>query len=67
PDYDTPAADAFACKQIVHEPFMGGGLWTSAAIPLIAIYGPGRVLIIALAAVSIWLTLGWMMRTKRPR
>ncbi|MHC4289607.1 MAG: sodium/glutamate symporter, partial [Planctomycetota bacterium] len=36
PDYDTPAADAFACKQIVHEPFMGGGLWTSAAIPLIA-------------------------------
>ena len=24
PDYDTPAADAFACKQIVHEPFMGG-------------------------------------------
>jgi ESS family glutamate:Na+ symporter len=67
PDYDTPAADAFACKQIVHEPFMGGGLWTSAAIPLIAIYGPGRVLIIALAAVSIWLTLGWMMRTKRRR
>ena len=22
PDYDTPAADAFACKQIVHEPFI---------------------------------------------
>jgi ESS family glutamate:Na+ symporter len=65
PDYDTPAADAFACKQIVHEPFMGGGLWTSAAIPLIAIYGPGPVLCIALAAVSIWLTLGWIIRTKR--
>ncbi|MFZ9032493.1 MAG: sodium/glutamate symporter [Anaerohalosphaeraceae bacterium] len=65
PDYDTPAADAFACKQIVHEPFMGGGLWTSAAIPLIAIYGPGRVLCIALAAVSLWLTLGWIIRTKR--
>jgi ESS family glutamate:Na+ symporter len=67
PDYDTPAADAFACKQIVHEPFMGGGLWTSAAIPLIAIYGPVRVLIIALTAVSIWLTLGWIMRTKNRR
>ncbi len=66
PDYDTPAADAFACKQIVHEPFMGGGLWTSAAIPLIAIYGPARVLFIALAAVSIWLTVGWMMRTRKP-
>jgi ESS family glutamate:Na+ symporter len=67
PDYDTPAADAFACKQIVHEPFMGGGLWTSAAIPMIAIYGPVRVLIIALVAVSIWLILGWIMRTKNRR
>jgi len=66
PDYDTPAADAFACKQIVHEPFMGGGLWTSAAIPLIAIYGPSRVLFIALAAVAVWLTVGWIMRTKKP-
>jgi ESS family glutamate:Na+ symporter len=65
PDYDTPAADAFACKQIVHEPFMGGGLWTSAAIPLIAIYGPARVFIIALSAVSIWLVVGWMMRIRR--
>ena len=65
PDYETPAADAFACKQIVHEPFMGGGLWTSAAIPLIAIYGPGRVLFIALAAISIWLAVGWMMRIKK--
>ena len=65
PDYDTPAADAFACKQIVHVPFMGGGLWTSAAIPLIAIYGPGRVLIIALVAVSIWLMLGWVIQKKQ--
>ncbi|MCP4451175.1 MAG: sodium:glutamate symporter, partial [Planctomycetes bacterium] len=23
PDYETPAAEAFACKQIMHEPFMG--------------------------------------------
>jgi ESS family glutamate:Na+ symporter len=54
PDYKTAAADAFACKQIVHEPFMGGGLWTSTAIPLIAIYGPTRVLWIALGAMGIW-------------
>ena len=64
PDYETPAADAFACKQIVHEPFMGGGLWTSAAIPLIAIYGPMRVFLIALGAICIWLILGWIMRIK---
>ena len=65
PDYDTPAADAFACKQIVHEPFMGGGLWTSTAIPLIAIYGPGRIFIVALVVISIWLAIGWKMRCKR--
>ena len=62
PDYETPAADAFACKQIVHEPFMGGGLWTSAAIPLIAIHGPVIVLVIAVAAISIWLGVSVMMR-----
>ncbi len=66
PDYDTPAADAFACKQIVHEPFMGGGLWTSTAIPLIAIYGPARVLLIAVIVISIWLTIGYFMRIKHP-
>ncbi|MHC5082729.1 MAG: sodium/glutamate symporter [Planctomycetota bacterium] len=64
PDYDTPAADAFACKQIVHEPFMGGGLWTSTAIPLIAIYGPMRVFLIALGVISIWLVVGYLMRVK---
>jgi ESS family glutamate:Na+ symporter len=65
PDYETPAADAFACKQIVHEPFMGGGLWTSAAIPLIAIYGPGRVFLIAVTVISIWLAIGWLMQIKK--
>ncbi len=54
PDYETAAADAFACKQIIHEPFMGGGLWTSTAIPLIAIYGPGRVLWITLVVMAFW-------------
>ena len=67
PDYETEAAEAFAAKQLLHEPFMGGGLWTSAAIPLIAIYGPTRVLIIALAAISIWLTVGWKMQRKKPQ
>ena len=62
PDYETPAADAFACKQIVHEPFMGGGLWTSTAIPLIAIMGAGRVLLIASTAMAFWLVLIFLPR-----
>ena len=62
PDYKTPAANAFACKQIVHEPFMGGGLWTSTAIPLIAIIGAGKVLAIASAAIVFWLVVIFLPR-----
>lgn len=57
PDYKTPAANAFAYKQILHEPFMGGGLWTSTAIPLLALWGGGPVLAIAAGAVTLWLIL----------
>ena len=54
PDYKSPAADAFAYKQILHEPFMGGGLWTGAAIPLIALWGGWPVFGIAVGAVVLW-------------
>jgi len=57
PDYDTPAANAFAYKQILHEPFMGGGLWTSMAVPFIVLWGGWGVFSIACAAVAIWLIL----------
>ena len=62
PDYETPAADAFACKQILHEPFMGGGLWTSMAIPLLAAYGGLPVFFIALSAIIIWLIVLFFMK-----
>jgi ESS family glutamate:Na+ symporter len=54
PDYETPAADAFACKQLLHEPFMGGGLWTGMAIPLLFAIGAWPVFLIACGAVVIW-------------
>jgi ESS family glutamate:Na+ symporter len=65
PEYETPAADAFACKQLVHEPIMGGGLWTGMAIPLIAVIGPTKVLIIAATALVFWLALGFFMKRNR--
>jgi len=55
PEYKTPAVDAFAYKQLLHEPFMGGGLWTAAAVPLIFAIGPVPVLAIAGGAISAWL------------
>ena len=54
PDYETEAAEAFAAKQLLHEPFMGGGLWTSTAIPLLALWGGWPILGIALAVMAIW-------------
>ncbi len=54
PDYKSPAAEAFACKQLMHEPFMGGGLWTGMAVPLFAALGAGPILGIACAAVTAW-------------
>ena len=64
PDYKTPAAEAFACKQLLHEPFMGGGLWTGMAIPLIAAVGAAPVFGIAVAAVVIWTVLLFAARNR---
>ena len=60
PDYETPAADAFAYKQIMHEPIMGGGLWTSTALPLLWAWGGLPVFGIACGAVAIWLGLTFL-------
>jgi len=62
PDYESPAADAFASKQLLHEPFMGGGLWTSSAIILLFAWGAWPVFLIAVGAVVIWLIAAVAMR-----
>lgn len=67
PDYESPAVDAFASKQLLHEPFMGGGLWTSAAVPLLAVWGGMRVFLIACGAVAVWLTILLIARALRVR
>jgi len=50
---DAPAA--FGYKQLLHEPFMGGGLWTSSAVLLVTITGAWPVFLISVAAVAAWL------------
>ena len=54
PDYETEAAEAFAAKQLLHEPFMGGGLWTGTAIPLLALWGGWPVFGMAVGAMAVW-------------
>ena len=51
PDSKTAATSAFASKQLLHEPFMGGGLWTGLAIPLLA--GPAAITSVIVSASSI--------------
>ncbi len=71
PEYESPAADAFASKQLLHEPFMGGGLWTSSAVPLLAAPALGGlggvpVFFITVSAIVFWLIISiTVFRKKR--
>jgi len=69
PENETNAAQAFAYKQLLHEPFMGGGLWTSSAIPLIALAGGMPVFLIAVGAVVCWVVVWFLFFRKlvKPR
>ena len=64
PDYETEAAEAFAAKQLLHEPFMGGGLWTGAAIPLLVLWGGWIILGIALSVMAIWTVVLYAMNRR---
>jgi ESS family glutamate:Na+ symporter len=55
PENETDAPSAFGYKQLLHEPIMGGGLWTSMAIPLVILQGGWFVFIISGCAITFWL------------
>jgi len=67
PEGETDATSAFGYKQLLHEPFMGGGLWTSAAIPLALAYSPGIVFGISAGAIVIWLVAWAILFRKQIR
>jgi len=64
PERKTVAASAFGYKQLLHEPFMGGGLWTSTAVLIVASHGGGIVLLISAAAILLWLIIWWLFLRK---
>lgn len=66
PQNESNAPSAFAYKQLLHEPFMGGGLWTSSAIPLIIAFDSGfPVFFIALGAIVVWLVIWFLLFRKK--
>ncbi|MDR1728529.1 MAG: sodium:glutamate symporter [Acidobacteriota bacterium] len=72
PESRTPAAAAFGYKQLFHEPFMGGGFWTSLAVPLAVTWGGGKLLAVCAVALAAWVAvwLAWFRvkpTGRRPR
>jgi len=60
PQFETPAAKAFGFKQILYEPFMGGGFITAAAPLLIASYGVDEALLVGGASILLMVGIAWM-------
>ena len=65
PESKTDASAAFGYKQLLHEPFMGGGLWTSFAVIFVFKFGVAPVLGVSLGAIAAWVLVWfWLFRTR---
>ncbi|EXJ23221.1 Sodium/glutamate symporter [Alkalibacterium sp. AK22] len=58
PEYQTPALMGFGYKQILFEPFVGGGLVTAASLPFMYQFGPVVFLIISSVIALAFLIFG---------
>ena len=54
PEGKTCATEAFGYKQLLHEPVMGGGLWTAMALTLLFQLGWQKMLLISFSALAAW-------------
>ena len=54
PESRTPAAMSFGYKQLLHEPFMGGGVWTALALALVYRIGWMSTWLICVAMLLAW-------------
>lgn len=54
PENKTPAAASFGYKQLIHEPVMGGGLWTALALTLVFTIGWLKVWVFSAAMLLVW-------------
>lgn len=61
PESKTIASPSFGYKQLLHEPFMGGGLWTAFAFTLVYAIGWLNVWLISLAMFVIWAIIAFVL------
>lgn len=64
PESKSCAAQAFGYKQLLHEPFMGGGLWTAIALTLLFRFGWQKMLIISASVWVVWIIIAVIMCKK---
>ncbi len=64
PQNKSSAPAAFGYKQLLHEPIMGGGLWTAMALPLVFSQGAPLVLLISAVFLALWLFIAWKISRK---
>ena len=57
---DAKAMEAFGYKQLLFEPFVGGGLMTAASVPLIYQFGAVPVLIFSAIVMAAWSLVGFL-------
>lgn len=67
PESKTCAAQAFGYKQLLHEPFMGGGLWTATALTLLFQFGWKIMLCISSGAMLVWIVIAVILCRKNGR
>ena len=66
PESRTEAATAFGYKQLLHEPFMGGGICTALALTLVFAIGWFKVFLISCVLLAVWCVLAaWVVRANR--
>ncbi|WP_147804880.1 sodium/glutamate symporter [Alkalicoccus halolimnae] len=65
PNNETPALEGFGYKQVLFEPFVGGGLVTAAAMPLIFQFGAVPFLIGCSAVTIAWMIFGLLYFGKK--
>ena len=65
PESKTCAASSFGYKQLLHEPVMGGGLWTALAFTLVVEKGWLPVFLFSSAMLAVWIFLAYRIARRR--
>ena len=67
PENHTPAAMSFGYKQLLHEPFMGGGIWTALALTLVFKFGWQPVFWFSCAMLLAWSVVAFFLARSNRR